>query len=148
MASTRGQGSLVENSELQPRRSDITDTRRPPERQLALFERGPNPWSRAHRAVTWLEIARALPANLGVETTDGVTWRIVNMPLATRRALEALDIAEGDVIPDDVMREQRRRTLHADLQLQQARAVLRSVQAENETAAALRRGTRHLEVAG
>lgn len=103
--------------------------------QLPLFSHGPTLWDRAHRAAAWQEIARALPANLGLEwSPDG--WRIIVVPVATRRALAALDIAEGDVIPDPVILERRRRALEAELMLAQAQAVLRTVQAENETAVA------------
>lgn len=113
--------------------------RTPPCRQLPLWPAAvPNPWSRAARAATWLEIAQALPANLSVEFTAEHGWRIVPLSVEARRALELLDISEGEVIPDPVMLERRRRHVEAQLMLDQARAVLRSVQVDNETRAAVR----------
>jgi hypothetical protein len=103
--------------------------------QPPLFSRSicdPGPWRHGHRQAAWLEIARALPANLGLEyTVDG--WRIITVPAEMRRALEALDIAEGDVIPDAVMLEHRRRVCEAELLVAQAKAVLRAVNLELQT---------------
>ena len=90
----------------------------------------PGPWSRANRTATWLDIARALPTNLGVEFTAEHGWRIITLGVATRRALELLDIYEGDVIPDAAMRERRRHTTLAQLMLEQAQAVLRAEHAD------------------
>lgn len=111
-------------------------------RQLPLWPRAvpttPNqPWA-ARPGIGWLELARLLPANLSVELTAEHGWRIVPLPAETRRALELLEVYEGDVIPDAAMREQRRRTVEAQLLLDQSLAVLRSVQADND-AARLRR---------
>jgi hypothetical protein len=106
--------------------------------QLPLFSRSiadPGPWRHGHRQAAWQEIARALPANLGLEyTADG--WRIITVPHEMRRALEALDIAEGDVIPDAVMLEHRRRVCEAELLVAQAKAVLRAVNIELQAKAA------------
>jgi hypothetical protein len=106
--------------------------------QLPLFSRrlgNPGPWRHSNHAASWLEIARALPASLGLEfTADG--WRIITVPHEMRRALEALDIAEGDVIPDAVMRERRRRVVEAELLVVQAKAVLRAVNLELQAKAA------------
>lgn len=98
----------------------------------------PGPWGRANHTAAWMEIARALPANLGVEFTAEHGWRIIALSADTRRTLELLDITEGDTLPDAVMLERRRRHLAAQLLLEQARAVLQSVQVDNETQAALR----------
>jgi hypothetical protein len=106
--------------------------------QPPLFSRSvcdPGVWRHGHRQAAWQEIARALPANLGLEyTANG--WRIITVPHEMRRALEALDIAEGDVIPDDVMRERRRRVTEAELLVAQAKAVLRAVNLELQAKAA------------
>jgi hypothetical protein len=106
--------------------------------QLPLFSRSvcdPGPWRHGHRTAAWQEIARALPASLGLEfTADG--WRIITVPNEMRRALDALDIAEGDVIPDAVMRERRRRVVEAELLVVQAKAVLRAVNLELQAKAA------------
>lgn len=104
--------------------------------QPPLFNLGPSIWDRAHHAATLREISHALAPNIGWELTAEHGWRLVTIPAATRRALQALDIAEGDVIPDPVMCERRRRVTEADLRLAQARAVLRSVQAELEAGVA------------
>lgn len=100
--------------------------------QIPLFQWGPSIWDRAHRTATWQEIARALPANLGVELTAEHGWRVIVVPAETRRALEAMEVTEGEVIPDALMRERRRWAVESDLMLAQARAVLRSVQAEHD----------------
>lgn len=93
-----------------------------------------NPWSGPARAATWLEIARMLPANLSLETTDGRTWRIVHLPADARRALELLDLYEGDVIPTAERIEAARRRAHAEDLLATAQAVLRAVDAEQRAA--------------
>lgn len=102
--------------------------------QLPLFYRYDHgPWDRAHHTAAWQEIAHALPRGLGIEY-DGREWRIVTVSADMRRHLEALDIAEGEVIPDPVLIEQRRRSALARMQVAQARDVLRAIQLEHDIA--------------
>lgn len=123
---TRG-GTLVKDQELHRRRSDIPDTD-----QLPLFQ-GASIWDRAHRTATWLDIAKGLPSNLGVEFTREHGWRIVIIPLTVRRNLERLDAIE-DPLPAEERREHALRRGQADDMLAQALSVLRSVQVEQDIA--------------
>lgn len=96
--------------------------------QIPLFR---HPWSR-HARLTWQQLAQTLPANLSLELTREHGWRIVPLPVETRRALDLLEVHEGDVNPDTTMREARRRRVEAQLLLEQAQDVLRAVQTDND----------------
>lgn len=91
----------------------------------------------ASPSVAWLELARVLPAHLGVEFSREHGWRVIVVDAEMRRSLELLDIYEGDVVPDSVLLERRRRATEAQLLLDQAQAVLRAVQTDIEAAAAI-----------
>lgn len=103
-------------------------------RQLALFN-GPSMWDRAHRTAVWNDIVRGLPANLGIELTREHGWRIIVVPLATRRVLQQLDAAE-DPLPVDERRDAAVRRGQAEDMLAQAQAVLRAMQTDIEAGAA------------
>jgi len=102
--------------------------------QLPLFQYGPSIWDHCHAAIDVLALARELHCSVGLETTDGRNWRVITVDADTRRALEALEVYEGDVIPDPVMREQRLRNVLARRQVEQAKDVLRGVQLEHDIA--------------
>jgi hypothetical protein len=105
--------------------------------QLPLFSFGPTMWDRQHRAASLMEIARALPRNLSIEY-DGKEWRVVVLSAEAQRYLEELEVLEGEVIPDAVMVEQRRRSTFARMQVQQAKDVLRAMQLDHDITGARR----------